>query len=192
LNSNSMGTAMIEFSDKATFSVLGKDYVFQPIQGEVKDIEVQGKELQLVLETDQGEITCRAPWYAEVKKGHVLTAVTGREIDGPEEQTVYYLYDNDTEGIEVNTKFGKPNKNFLYALLDFGLVILSGILIAPLIVPLVKDNKLLAFATLVGLILGIYVVVYLATYRLAFRRELDEIGRINSYLKQKAQSLVPG
>ncbi len=183
---------MTDSRDRATFSVQGRDYVFQSIKGEVKDLEVQGKELQLVLETDQGEITCRVPWYAEVKKGHVLTGVTGRATDAPEEHTVYYLYDNDTSSIEVNTKFGKPNKNFLYALLDFGLVILFGILIAPLLAPLIQDNKVVGFLSLVGLVLGVYVVVYLATYRYAFRNDLQEIQNINEFVKTSSRSLGPG
>jgi len=183
---------MNDSRDKATFSVQGRDYVFQPVQGRLKDLEVQGKELQLVLETDSGEITCRAPWYAEVKKGHALAGLTGQAADDPDEHTVYYLYDQDTRSIEVNTKFRKPNKSFPYALLDFGLVLLFGVLLAPVLAPLIKDNKMLGFLSMVGLVVGIYVAVYLVSYKMIFRRDLQEIQRINDFLKSKSKGLVPG
>jgi uncharacterized membrane protein len=183
---------MNDSGDKATFSVQGKDYVFQEVRGRLKDLEVLGKELQLVLETDSGDVTCRAPWYAEVKNGHSLAGLTGQAADDPDEHTVYYLYDHDTQSIEVNTRFKKPNKTFPYALLDFGLVLLFGVLLAPMIAPLLQDNKMLGFLSMVGLVLGIYVVVYLVTYRMIFRRDLNEIQKINAFIKRRAESLAPG
>jgi hypothetical protein len=183
---------MHDSRDKVSFTVQGRDYVFQEVQGRLKDLEVQGKELQLVLETDSGDLICRSPWYAEVKKGHSLTGLIGQAADNPDEHTVYYLYDLDTQSIEVNTRFKKPNKTFPYALLDFGLVLLFGVLLAPLIAPLLQENKMFGFLSMVGLVLGIYVVIYLVSYRMIFRRDLNEIQKINEFLKQRSKSLVPG
>ena len=179
---------MPQQSNHGQFTIQEKMYTLHTMQGRITDLHSERQERKIRVASGDDEQEFDIPWQVEVEQGHVIDVVYAVDRDQPEKKQPYYIYDRDKELIELNDTLPKPNKNFMLALLDFVLIILVGLVGARLIFSVVQDNVLWGLGALLVLMIIVYVLVHLFTYRLFFKQDLAQLKAMNSTIKKLAGS----
>ncbi|MDZ7759411.1 MAG: hypothetical protein U5L00_04035 [Desulfovermiculus sp.] len=179
---------MAQGSNQTNFTIQKRSYTLYTMQGRVVDLESDRGQRRLRIANAKQELEIDIPWQVEVEQGHFIDVVYAVDRDEPEEKKPYYIYDRNTHSVELNDTLPKPNKHILLALLDFVLIIIVGLAGARLIFPMVQDKVLWGLGALLVLMIIIYILVHLCTYRLFFKQDLAQLKAMNSSIKRLAAS----
>ncbi len=172
------------------FTIQDKHYVVEQLHGNVADLQQFGKKKEMWLDGEDEDIRYDIPWHTEVKPEDAVFIIYGYDKNDPDNRTVYYLYNKNKKSIEAYRKYIKPNKGALLAILDFALVIGLGLALSPFLHTILKKNTIWGFVSLFVMIVILYVLVHKVTYKKFFNKQLQEIKRINTAVKNTAEDFM--
>ena len=180
---------MVQGGHQSEFTIQKKVYTLHTMRGRIVELKTDGQLRRLRIANADQELEIDIPWQVEVAQGHVIDVVYSVDRDQPEEKQPYFIYDQTTNTIQLKDKHSKPNKHALLAVLDFVLIIILGLAGARLILPLVQGDVLWGLGALLVLMIIIYILVQMCTYRLYFKQDLAELKAMNSTIKRMGENL---
>ena len=179
---------MAQQTTQREFTIQNTVYTLHTMQGRITELKGDSPQRKIHITSGDKNLEIDIPWQAEVDQGHEIALVYTVNKEQPEEKKAYYIYDRDTDSIELNDTHPKPNKNLLLAIVDFVLIIFLGVAGAKLIFPLVQDNILWGMGIVLALLICIYVLVHFLTYSFFFKNDVAQLKEMNRKIKEMARS----